>query len=372
MRIGILGYGYWGPNLARNFNALEGCRVVRVCDFREERLAVARAQNPGLETTTRPEEVIEARDVDAVVVATPITTHFELARRALEAGKHVLVEKPITASSAEARQLCELAASRGRVLAVDHTFLYSPAVQKIKEIVGRGDLGRPFYFDATRINLGLFQRDLNVLWDLAVHDLSILFHLFEERPRTVQATGVSHTNTQVENLAYLTLTYASGFIAHVTASWISPVKVRSILIGGSQRMIAYDDLDPVEKVKVYESGFEPKSESQRHDSLVEYRVGDIRAARLVARGARRARRRLRERRAPGDQAPVRRRARRRGRHGPRGRPAIDLVSGASRCRSGRGREEAQRRVRHAALERRRGGRGRQDLPFRQSLRVHDR
>jgi predicted dehydrogenase len=285
MRIGILGYGYWGPNLARNFNALEGCRVVRVCDLREARLAAASAQNPGVETTTRPEAVIEARDVDAVVIATPIPTHHELARRALEANKHVLVEKPIAASSAEARGLCELAASRGLVLAVDHTFLYSPAVAKIKELVTRGDLGRAYYFDSTRINLGLFQRDQNVLWDLAVHDLSILFHVFPERPTTAQAVGVSHTNTKVENLAYLTLRYSSGFIAHITSSWVSPVKVRSILIGGSQRMIAYNDLDPVEKVKVYDSSFAPKTESDRHESLFEYRLGDIFVPRISSHEA---------------------------------------------------------------------------------------
>ena len=210
-----------------------------------------------------------------MVVATPVFLHYPLAKMALEAGKHVLVEKPLTASVAEASQLVELAQRHNKVLAVDHTFLFTGSVQKIKSLVDKGELGKLQYFDSTRINLGLFQPDVNVIWDLAPHDISILNYLVDEAPVSVICTGQSHTHNRLENIAYLSVKYQSDFIAHFTCSWISPVKIRRILIGGDQKMCLYDDVEPTEKVKIYDTGFSVKSEEEKHQMLVDYRTGDI-------------------------------------------------------------------------------------------------
>ncbi|MDD4178616.1 MAG: Gfo/Idh/MocA family oxidoreductase [Candidatus Margulisbacteria bacterium] len=272
VKIGIIGFGYWGPNLARNFFALDGCQVKYIVDLSPARLAAAKKLYPSVNTTDKLETVLDDAEIDAVVIASPVSTHFQFAQKALVKGKHVLVEKPMTRLVSEAEELIALAKKQGRVLMVDHTFLYTGAVKKIKEMIKSDQLGKIQYFDSTRINLGLFQHDINVIGDLAPHDLSILSYLVDEAPASVIATGVSHTDNKVENLAYLTLNYQSAMIAHFTLSWSSPVKIRKTLIAGTKKMVVYDDLEPTEKVRVYDTGFKA-SESQ--NLLIDYRVGDI-------------------------------------------------------------------------------------------------
>jgi predicted dehydrogenase len=280
--VGIVGYGYWGPNLVRNFAELPGAAVRRVCDLRQGRLDQAAARYPGITTTTRVEEVIEASDVDAVAVVTPVSTHFEFAMRALQAGKHVLVTKPLTADSGQAHRLVAEAERRGLVLMVDHTFVYTGAVRKIREVIAAGDLGDIYYYDSVRVNLGLFQHDVSVIWDLAVHDLSILDYVLPMRPVAVSATGMSHVAGEPANIAYLTLFFADALIAHVHVNWLAPVKVRRTLIGGSRKMIVYDDIEPSEKVKVYDRGISLSDQTAEgvYKMLVSYRTGDMWAPRL--------------------------------------------------------------------------------------------
>lgn len=281
IRVGVIGYGYWGPNLVRNFMLAPGSEVTRVCDLREERLAPLQKQYPGLKTCTRASELINDADVDAVVIATPVSSHFELTLAALQAGKHVLVEKPLASTSDHARQLVDEAAARKLILLVDHTFVYTDAVRKIRELISSGQLGQIYYYDAVRVNLGLFQHDVNVIWDLAIHDLSIIDHVLPEKPVAVSATGISHVPGQPENVAYITLFFASSQIAHVHVNWLTPVKVRHTLIGGSEKMILYDDLEPSEKLKVYDKGIRvtPGPEDV-YRMLVSYRLGDMWAPRL--------------------------------------------------------------------------------------------
>lgn len=281
--IGVVGYGYWGPNLTRNFAEIPGARLVAVSDARSDRLAQARQRNPGLETTTDFRDLLNDGRIDAIVVATPVASHFDLAWQALRAGKHVLVEKPITTSSDEARRLIAEAARRRCVLMVDHTFVYSGPVTKIRELVARRTLGDIYYYDAVRVNLGLFRHDVNVLWDLAVHDLSIINFVLPARPRAVSATGMSHVPGEPENIAYLTLFFDSSLIAHVHANWLAPVKVRQTLIGGSEKMIVYDDIEPSEKIKVYDKGITLNHrgpDESLHKLLVGYRTGDMWAPQL--------------------------------------------------------------------------------------------
>lgn len=274
-RVALVGYGYWGVNLLRNLTSIKQSKVEIVCDSREERLKAINETYPGINTTTSFEDVINNDQVEAVVIATPTFSHYELARKALQAGKHVLVEKPLTATTEQAEELIELATTKGLQLMVDHTFLYSGAVEYMKELVESGEIGTLKYFDSTRINLGLLQPDVNVLWDLAPHDISILSFLQKEQPTSVNATGVSHTGNGIENIAYMTLNYNSGFIAHFNCSWTSPVKLRTTLIGGDKKMIVYDDINPTEKVKIYDTGYECKTLEDRTKIYVDYRVGDI-------------------------------------------------------------------------------------------------
>ncbi len=276
--LAFIGFGYWGPNLVRNFSQLDTCEVKTIVDPREDRRKAAQRQFPHVQTAQDPTSVLHDPAVDAIVIATPVSTHFELARQALANNKHVLIEKPMAATVAEAQALVELAERQNVLLMVDHTFLYTGAVQRIKELITRGEIGGLQYFDSVRINLGLFQPDINVIWDLAPHDISILFYLTEQRPIAVSATGISHTGNGIENIAYLTLHYADDMIAHFSCSWTSPVKVRRILIGGSEKMILYDDIEPTEKVKIYNTGYRVTSvlsEEDRYKILVDYRVGDI-------------------------------------------------------------------------------------------------
>ena len=282
MRVGVIGYGYWGPNLVRNFADLSDARVAVVADRRTDRLTLAQRRYPGIRVTTEPMDLIADPSVDAVVIATPVALHFELASAALRAGKHVLVEKPIASTSDEASRLIDEAARRQLVLMVDHTFIYTGAVQKIHELVVGGELGDIYYYDSVRINLGLFQHDVDVLWDLAVHDLSIMDFVLPQQPVAVSATGLAHVPGRPKNIAYMTMFFDGSMIAHVHASWLAPVKVRRTLLGASRRMIVFDDLEGSEKIKVYDSGIsvDPSPENV-YQMLVGYRTGDMWAPKVA-------------------------------------------------------------------------------------------
>lgn len=285
MNVAIIGFGYWGPNLVRNFNSVADCKVKYVCDSRNERLAIVKKQYPGVLTTHDFEEVLNDSSVEAVIIATPVFTHFNLAKKALSKGKNVLIEKPMTSTSAEALELNDLAQKANKLLMVDHTFLYTGAVQKMKQLISSDSIGNVKYFDSTRINLGLFQPDINVLWDLAPHDISILNHLISDKPYSVNATGVSHTNNNIENIAYLTVNYKSGFIAHFNCSWTSPVKIRTMLIGGDQKMLVFNDLEPTEKIRIYDTGYDHKTDEEKMKVLVDYRMGDVYLPKVDSREA---------------------------------------------------------------------------------------
>jgi predicted dehydrogenase len=281
IRVGVIGYGYWGPNLVRNFMEAPGSTVVAVCDLLPERLVQLRHRYPSLRTVNDSKEICDATDVDAVVIATPVSSHFDLAMCALRAGKHVLVEKPLAASSELGQRLIDEAAKRNLVLMVDHTFIYTGAVRKIREVIASNALGDIYYYDAVRVNLGLFQHDVNVVWDLAIHDLSIMDYVLPSRALAVSATGMSNIPGQPENVAYITLFFSNPQIAHVHVNWLTPVKVRHTLIGGSEKMILYDDLEPSEKVKIYDKGITvSQSPEAVYELLVSYRSGDMWAPRL--------------------------------------------------------------------------------------------
>jgi predicted dehydrogenase len=276
IRLGVIGYGYWGPNLVRNFVDAPGAEVVAVSDLRPERLQRVSRAYPSVRTTTDYREIIDADDIDAIAIATPVSTHYELGLAALRAGKHVLIEKPMAAKAAEAAELVDEAAKRNLVLLVDHTFAYTGAVRKIRELVESRALGPIYYYDSVRVNLGLFQHDVSVLWDLAVHDLSIMNFVLGASPVAVSAIGKSHIAGQPENVAFLTLLYADDLIAHVNVNWLSPVKVRRTIIGGSNKMVVYDDLEPSEKVKVYDSGLTLTDDPRQiYQMLIGYRTGDV-------------------------------------------------------------------------------------------------
>ncbi len=282
VNIGIVGYGYWGPNLVRNFAETPGARVAAVADLDEGKLAAVRQRYPAVRTTTDLCDLLDDPSIDAIAIATPVNTHFELALAALRAGKHVWLEKPMTEHSHQARQLVDEARRRQRVLLVDHTFIYTGAVSKMGEIIKAGELGRIYYYDSVRVNLGLFQRDVSVISDLAVHDFSILDHLLGEQPVAVSASGTNHFPGTPENLAYVTLFYESGTIAHANVSWLAPVKVRQILVGGSKKMITYDDLEPSEKIKVYDKGVSFTDDPLKIQEMrVGYRTGDMWAPKLA-------------------------------------------------------------------------------------------
>src|SRR4030095_2952788 len=280
INLAVIGYGYWGPNLVRNFQEIDGARVALCCDAMSERLAKAKSKYPSVDATNAYENVVTNPEIDAAAIATPIGTHYQLARKALEHGKHVLVEKPLAASVSEAESLIEIAAKRSLTVMVNHTFIYTGAVRKMKEIIDRGDLGELYYFDSVRINLGLVQHDVNVLWDLAPHDIAILDHLVKERPISVCANGACHLGNGVENVAYLSVYFNSGFIAHFHNNWLAPVKIRTVLLGGSKKMILYDDMQVSEKVKVYDRGVDVNSPDNIHRALIAYRLGDMWAPNL--------------------------------------------------------------------------------------------
>jgi predicted dehydrogenase len=283
IKTGVIGYGYWGPNLVRNFMEAPGSTVVAVCDLRTERLVQLQTRYPTIKITSNCQALFEDPEIDAIIIATPVSSHFELAMAALQANKHVLVEKPLAANSEQGVQLIEEAARRRKVLMVDHTFVYTSAVRKIRELITSNALGEIYYYDAVRVNLGLFQHDVNVIWDLAIHDLSIMDFVLPQKATAVSATGISHIPGQPENVAYITLFFENPQIAHVHVNWLTPVKVRHTLIGGSEKMILYDDLDPSEKVKVYDKGVViSQSPEAVYEMLVSYRSGDMWAPRLDA------------------------------------------------------------------------------------------
>ena len=281
IKIGVIGYGYWGPNLVRNFAETPGITVASVADLDPKKLEIVQKRFPGVKTTTRFQDLIENKDIDAIAIATPVNTHFELGMTVLKADKHLWLEKPMTETSLQASMLVDEAEKRKLVLIVDHTFMYTGAVRRMGDMVKSGELGQILYYDSTRINLGLFQRDVNVISDLAVHDFSILDYLLGEQPMAVSAVGTNHFPSTPENLSYITLFYDSGMIAHINVSWLAPVKVRQVLIGGSEKMIIYDDLEPSEKIKVYDKGISFTDDPQKiYEMRVGYRTGDMWAPRL--------------------------------------------------------------------------------------------
>jgi predicted dehydrogenase len=281
IKIGVIGYGYWGPNLVRTFAEAQHGTIVAVSDLDPKKLATVNKRYPAVKTTNDFHDLLRNPEIDAIAIATPVSTHFEFAMAALKAGKHVWLEKPMTETSLQARKLVDEAAKRNLVLFVDHTFVYTGAVRKMGEVIKSGDLGRVYYYDSIRVNLGLFQRDVNVISDLAVHDFSILDYLLGEHPVAISASGINHFPGTPENLAYITLFYDSGTIAHVNVSWLAPVKVRQILLGGSKKMITYDDLEPSEKVKIYDKGISfTEDPKQIQEMRVGYRTGDMWAPKL--------------------------------------------------------------------------------------------
>lgn len=274
--VGIIGFGYWGPNLVRNFFQTKGAQVRVVCDARPGRLETAAAGYPSVRVTTDPMDCINDPAVDAVAVATPVSSHYDLALAALRAGKHVLVEKPMTAGVEQGGRLVDEAARRGLTLMVDHTFIYMGAVRKIKEIMAQESFGDVYYYDSTRVNLGLFQHDVNVIWDLAVHDLSIMDFLLPQKPVAVSATGMAHVPGRPENVAWLTFYFQENVVAHVNVNWLSPVKLRQTLIGGNKKMIVFDDLHSSEKVRVYDRGITLTEDPESmYKVMVGYRTGDM-------------------------------------------------------------------------------------------------
>ena len=279
IRTAVIGYGYWGPRIVRNFSAAKDCKVVAICDKSPSALQRAARDFPGVKVDGDLDAVISCPDVDAVAVVTPVWTHFELAEKALRNGKHVFVEKPFTSTSQQAEILVELAESRNLRIMVDHTFLFTGAVRRIREMVAEGTLGKLYYYDSTRVNLGLFQHDVNVIWDLAPHDLSIVDHLTDNAPQFVTASGQSHLNG-LEDVAYITVYYGDRMMEHINVNWLSPVKVRTTLIGGEKKMLVWNDLEADEKLRVYDKGVPITSGQNLYDLLVSYRSGDMWAPRI--------------------------------------------------------------------------------------------
>lgn len=274
LKIGVIGYGYWGPNVVRNFYGLDGVKVVSVCDRDQTSLDKVRNLYSDINLTRDSGDIISSPDIDAIAIVTPVSTHYELAKKSLENGKHVFVEKPFTHTVDQAKKLIELAEKKNLRIMVDHTFLFTGAVRKIKEIIDSRELGEIYYYDSTRVNLGLFQHDVNVIWDLAPHDFSIMDYVINDKPVAVSACGKSHVYGY-ENLAYITVFFSNNMIAHFNVNWMSPVKVRSTLIGGKKKMLAWNDVNVDEKIKVYDKGVKVQSKEGIYDLLVSYRTGDI-------------------------------------------------------------------------------------------------
>ncbi len=274
LRMGVIGYGYWGPQVTRNFHNLETSKVVALADKRAESQKRARHAHSDIKIVSDASEILNSPEIDAVAIVTPVWTHFELAKKALENGKHVFVEKPFTSTVAQAEELVELAASKKLTIMVDHTFLFTGAVRKIRQLVDDGTLGDLYYYDSSRVNLGLFQHDINVIWDLAPHDLSIMNYVIREKPEALVATGQNHLNDHAD-VAYITVYFPKNIIAHINVNWLSPVKIRTTLLGGEKKMLVWNDLDADEKIKIYDKGVNVKGGQGLYDVLVSYRTGDM-------------------------------------------------------------------------------------------------
>jgi predicted dehydrogenase len=274
VKFGVIGYGYWGPNVVRNLNLMDKAEVLAVCDKSPASRKRVQKAYPGLRVTSDSAELMSSKDLDAIAVITPVWTHYELTKAALEHGKHVFVEKPFTSSIAQAEELINLAAKKNLKIMVDHTFLFTGAVKKIRQLLKEGTLGNLYYYDSTRVNLGLFQHDVNVIWDLAPHDLSIIDHLISETPEALVATGQTHLNG-FEDVAFITLYFPNKIIAHINVNWLSPVKVRTTLIGGEKKMLVWNDLEADEKIKIYDKGIDVKGQQGLYNLLVNYRSGDM-------------------------------------------------------------------------------------------------
>jgi predicted dehydrogenase len=281
MNVGVVGYGYWGPNLVRNFMSLEGLRVKAVSDLNKNRLGTIGSLFPSIAVTTDYTDLIKDPEIEAIIVATPVSSHYAIAKAALEAGKHCFVEKPLTQTSAQAQELIEIAERKGVHLFVDYTFLFTGAVQKMKQLVSEGALGELLYFDSVRINLGLFQHDVNVIWDLAPHDLSIMDYLIGRPAQAVSAIGACHVGNGLENVAYVSVIYDDNLVAHFHVNWLAPVKMRQIIVGGSEKMVVYDEMS-MEKIKIYDRGVNlPVDQNQiQNTSQFKYRMGDMVAPKL--------------------------------------------------------------------------------------------
>ncbi|HUM04374.1 MAG TPA: Gfo/Idh/MocA family oxidoreductase [Terriglobales bacterium] len=274
LKFGVIGYGYWGPNIVRNLRSLEGCQVVGVCDQSPTARKRLQGAHPGVPVYSDHKELIASPDVDAIAVITPVWTHYELAKAALENGKHVFVEKPFTSNVAQAENLINLAEQKNLKIMVDHTFLFTGAVRKIRSLLDEGVLGKLYYYDSTRVNLGLFQHDCNVIWDLAPHDLSIMNHLLHQDAEAISANGQTHLNGH-EDIAFITAYFPEKMIAHINVNWLSPVKVRTTLIGGEKKMLVWNDLEADEKLKIYDKGVDVKNQEGLYNLLVSYRSGDM-------------------------------------------------------------------------------------------------
>jgi len=269
LRFGVVGWGYWGPKIARNLDAIAEGTVAMVADMDEYRLASLRASQPWIETTTRAEEVFRS-EVDGVVIATPVRTHYRLAKEALLSGKHVLVEKPLTANIAEAEELVAIAQEQGRILMVGHTFEYNPAVNELRKLVQSGELGKIYCIEAERVNLGLFRSDINVIWDLAPHDISILLYVLGMKPEQIRVQAHTHLQPRIHDVAHLDLGFANGTSAHIHVSWLHPCKIRRVTVIGDARMVVYDDTNSSEMIKIYNKGADVHA-----DPVVSYRNGEI-------------------------------------------------------------------------------------------------
>jgi predicted dehydrogenase len=274
IRVGVIGYGYWGPNIVRNFHGQDHSSVVAVCDKSAKSLQRVKSAYPAIHCTSDAHELLNSPEIDLIAVVTPVWTHYELAKAALEKGKHVFVEKPFTTTVAQAEELIELAERKNLKIMVDHTFLFTGAVKRIRSFIDDGTLGKLYYYDSTRVNLGLFQHDVNVIWDLAPHDLSIMDYVIAEKPEAVVATGQGHLNG-IANIAFLTLYYPNNVIGHINVNWLSPVKVRTTLIGGEKKMLVWNDIEVDEKIKLYDKGVQMGSAEGVYQMLVSYRTGDM-------------------------------------------------------------------------------------------------
>ena len=282
--VGVTGYGYWGPNIVRNFNAVPNSKVTQVCDTNAATLAHVSQNYPAMKVTDDFGSIIGDPEINVVAIVTPVSTHYDLAKRALQNGKHVFVEKPFTQTPSQAEELINLAEQKNLKIMVDHTFLFSGSVTKIRELIDAGDLGSIYYYDSTRINLGLFQKDVNVIWDLAPHDFAIMLHLLSDRPDAVRVFGKSHVN-HMEDVAHILVYFTNNLMAHFNVNWLSPVKVRTTMIGGDKRMVLWNDIAPDEKIRVYDRGVNVKTREDMHDLMINYRSGDMWSPKIDQREA---------------------------------------------------------------------------------------